>query len=187
MLRALSLLAACGGVPAPAGAPEPAMPTPTAPAAPDSPPSTAPASQTPPAEPAPPASEPPTATPTTPATLSGDPLARLRIAGNMVVALDHPLPQPALTALGVRSYRAFTATTPRVWLLVFEFADQAQLLAALPKIDGLIGDGDAPPYYRTSSHTGAWLLVTGFPGHKPVSPEMEAARTTFTSSWAGEE
>lgn len=166
----LALLAACGGVPAPTGAPEPVMPTPS--------------------DPAPPVAaedRPGNDSPTSTDLLTGHPLARLRVADNPVVALDHPLPQAELTALGVRSYRAFTATAPRVWLLVLEFATHAQLLAAQPKLSTLLGDDDTPPYYRETSSTGTWLLVTGFPSHKPVSPEMAAARTVFTSQWAGEE
>jgi hypothetical protein len=144
---------------------------------PDSPPAT-PATPTPPTTP--PASE----------QLLGLPpfiQARLSVAGNPVVGLAHGLPPDRLPAHGVREYRAYTATAPRVWLLLFRFDDQAALLAQLPNIDGLLGEGDAPPYYRETSHTGAWLLVSGFPGDKPVSPEMEAARAAFTSRFAGEE
>ena len=48
-------------------------------------------------------------------------------------------------------------------------------------------DTGSAPYYLRTSYTGAWLLVTGFPSDKPVSPEMEQARVKFISSWAGEE
>lgn len=134
----------------------------------------------------PPVAERPEALPTTPAVLTGAPLARLRVPENMVVALEHPLSPAALAALGVRSYRAFTATTPRVWLLVFEFTTEAELRAAIPEIVKIVGADDAAPHYRETSHTGTWLLVTGFPSEKPVSPEMEAARARFVAQWAGQ-
>lgn len=118
--------------------------------------------------------------------------ARLTIAANPIEALAHAYPADELAALGVRESRSFTATAPRVWLLVFRFDDQPALLAAQPALEARIGAGDAddnstPPYYVKSTYTGAWLLVTGFPSHKPVSPEMEAARTAFLSRFAGEE
>lgn len=119
--------------------------------------------------------------------LDGYPLARLRVPQNPIEALDLPVPSDRLAALGARSYQAFTATSPRVWLLVFEFADQRALEAALPRLDEILGAGDVPPYYRRPVYTGAWLLLTGFPGHKPVSPEMERARMAFVQAWAGEE
>lgn len=118
--------------------------------------------------------------------------ARLKIAGNPIEVLAHGYAADKLQALGVRDYRAFTATAPRVWLLVFRFDDQAALLARRSALEALIGAGDAddnstPPYYVKSAYTGAWLLVTGFPSHKPVSPEMEAARAAFLGKFAGEE
>jgi hypothetical protein len=113
------------------------------------------------------------------------PLNRLVFAHNPVEPLDHPLAADVLKASKVRSYRAFTATTPRVWLLAFEFDKQSDLLDLAADPSPLVGA--APPYYTATAFTGAWLLVTGFPGEKPVSPEMEAARTTFLARWAGEE
>lgn len=117
----------------------------------------------------------------------GFPLARLDIPGNPLEPLAHAIPQERLAAAGVRSYQAFTATAPRVWLLVFEFADQGALLDRLADLDALVGPADAPPYDRAPSYTGKWLLVTGFPADKPVSPEMAAAQVAFQSAWAGEE
>lgn len=166
-------VAACGAAPAPVESPQPAPPVHTP--------------ETPAPVPEPPISTPPPALPTTPAMLTGTPLSRLRIADNMVVKLDHPLSPAALATHGVRSYQAFTATTPRVWLLVFEFASEASLRAATPEIVALVGADDSPPFYRQTSQTGAWLLVTGFPGEKPVSPEMEAARARFASQWTSEQ
>jgi hypothetical protein len=128
--------------------------------------------------------EPAAAAPADPA-LAGFPLSRLDFAHNPVIPLDFPLDQTALDAAGVTSYRAFQATSPPVWLLVFEFTDQARLFAAFEKPAFLVA-GD-PPYYTATAFTGRWLLVTGFPGEKPVSPEMEAARSTFLARWAGEE
>jgi len=101
-------------------------------------------------------------------------------------------PQPdrkQLDALGVRSFRAFsTANGVRLWLLVFEFASQPDLLAAREKILALFGDAqDRPPFYGDSAHTGAWLLVAGFPGSKPVSPQMDDAKKAALQRWAGEE
>lgn len=117
--------------------------------------------------------------------LEGFPLARLRFEHNPVEPLDFPLLEATWKAAGAQSYRAFTATTPAVWLLVFEFADQGALFAALEDPRRLV-PGE-PPYYPATAFTGRWLLVTGFPSDKPVSPEMEAARTMFLSRWAGEE
>jgi hypothetical protein len=118
--------------------------------------------------------------------LTGYPWARLVVDGNPVEPLALELPAAELVALGVKSHRTYTATTPRVWLLAFEFESQPKLFEAEPKILAL-WPADAAPYHRQTSHTGGWLLVTGFPSHKPVSPEMERAREQFRSSWAGEE
>ncbi len=116
----------------------------------------------------------------------GYPYVRLRVEGNPVEALDLPLDAAALRARGVRSYRAFTATEPRIWLLVFERSGEVSQEEVERGIAELLPD-DGPPYYRESTATGPWVLVTGFPGEKPVSPEMEAARVAFLASWAGEE
>jgi hypothetical protein len=118
--------------------------------------------------------------------LKGYPWARLRVAGNPLEALDLPFDRAKLTELGVKQYTAYTATTPRVWLLVFEFEEQSTLLAAEAKINALLVE-DRAPYYRKSAHTGPWLLLTGFPSEKPVSPEMESARGEFLQRWWGEE
>lgn len=136
-------------------------------------------------------------TPTPPASTSPPPTlglpdfiqTRLAVPGNPIEVLAHGLAADKLLAHGVREYRAYEATTPRVWLLVFRFDDQPALLAHQKDLEALLGGGgaDSPPYYVKSTHTGAWLLVTGFPSHKPVSPEMEAARTAFLSRFAGEE
>jgi hypothetical protein len=120
------------------------------------------------------------------ATLEGYPWARLRVADNPVEPLALSLDSAALTRLGVRSHRSYMAPDPAVWLIAFEFRDQKALLDAENKVLALWPPED-PPYERKTSHTGAWLLVTGFPSSKPVSPEMERARTTFLSQWAGEE
>lgn len=119
--------------------------------------------------------------------LEGFPLSRLRFDHNPVVPLELPTPlvEADLKARGVQSHRLFTATTPQVWLLVFEFADQSAMFAALQD-PRLLLPGE-PPYYTASAFTGRWLLVTGFPSEKPVSPEMEAARTIFLERWAGQE
>lgn len=119
--------------------------------------------------------------------LRGYPWARIAVVGNPVEPLEWPLDATKLAALGVRSHRAYSATTPRVWLFAFEFDDQAALLAAQREIEALVGEPNGAPYYRESSFTGAWLLVTGFPSEKPVSPQMHAARLAFISAWAGEE
>lgn len=128
-----------------------------------------------------------TASGTASGALEGFPLSRLRMAHNPVEPLELPpgLLAPDLKARGVQSHLAFTATRPQVWLLVFEFADQGALFAALED-PRLLLPGE-PPYYPAASFTGRWLLVTGFPGEKPVSPEMEAARRVFLERWAGDE
>jgi hypothetical protein len=128
----------------------------------------------------------PTTNEPTPApALTGYPWARLVVPANPVEPLTFALPQATLVELGVKSHRSFTATQPQIWLLAFEFADQAALLAAEPKLLAKLGDG--PPYARQTAYTGAWLLVTGFPSDKPVSPEMQFARDDFRGRWAGEE
>lgn len=126
---------------------------------------------------------------TPPADLALDrfPLARLRFEHNPVepIELPTPLSEPALKARGVMSHREFTATAPQVWLHVFEFADQGALFAALEDPRLLLPD--EPPHYLAAAFTGRWLLVTSFPSDKPVSPEMEAARTMFLERWSGQE
>jgi hypothetical protein len=117
--------------------------------------------------------------------LAGYPLSRLHVAGNPVEPLDFPIADAQLKSRGVRTYRALTATAPRLWLLAFEFENNAELVAAAADPRKVLPT--EPPYYAKTSSTGRWLLVTGFPGSKPVSDEMEAARTTFLSQWAGEE
>ncbi|MDC0720017.1 hypothetical protein [Nannocystis bainbridge] len=119
--------------------------------------------------------------------LEGFPLSRLRFEHNPVepLTLPEPLNEADLKARGVQSHRVLTATSPQVWLYVFEFADQNAMFAALQD-PRLLLPGE-PPYYPATAFTGRWLLVTGFPSEKPVSPEMEAARTMFLERWAGQE
>ena len=117
---------------------------------------------------------------------TGYPWQRLVIAGNPVEPLALELPEAALRELGVKSHRSYAATSPRIWLLAFEFADQQALFAAEPRVLAALGDG-GPPYARKTSHTGAWLLVTGFPTDGEVSRELDHARGAFRDSWAGEE
>lgn len=119
-------------------------------------------------------------------TLTGYPWQRLVLEQNPVEPLVLELPEAALRELGVTSHRSFTATSPRIWLLAFEFTDQAALRAAEPRLLALLGE-HRPPYARKTSHTGAWLLVTGFPTDAAVSPELDHARVAFLDSWAGEE
>ena len=122
--------------------------------------------------------------PTTPVRLTGYPLARLNVQGNPVVPLALELDDGALKKLGVKQVHRYSGTTPTVWLIAFETSSYAAAEALAKKLDQLFPQA---PYSRKTSITGAWLLVTGFPGTKPVSPQMEAARTDFISSWAGEE
>ncbi|WAS98931.1 hypothetical protein [Nannocystis punicea] len=119
--------------------------------------------------------------------LEGFPLSRLRFEHNPVELLTPPTPldEATLKARGVQSHRTFTATTPQVWLFVFEFTEQNAMFAALQD-PRLLLPGE-PPYYTAAAFTGRWLLITGFPSEKPVSPEMEAARTMFLERWAGQE
>ena len=129
----------------------------------------------------------PAATSSTASTqLAGYPWQRLVVEGNPVEPLALELPEGALRELGVKSHRSFTATSPAIWLLAFEFADQPTLLAAEPRVLALLGD-DRPPFARKTSHTGAWLLVAGFPTAGDPSPELDHARMTFLDGWAGEE
>ena len=122
--------------------------------------------------------------PTTPVRLTGYPLARLNVKGNPVVPLAVELDDGALKKLGVKQVHRYSATTPTVWLIAFETANYEAATTLEKKLDQLFPEA---PHYRKTSITGAWLLVTGFPGTKPVSPEMEAARIEFISSWAGRE
>ncbi|HEY8375558.1 MAG TPA: hypothetical protein VIK91_03675 [Nannocystis sp.] len=117
--------------------------------------------------------------------LEGYPLGRLALDHNPVEPLDLPLREADWKKAGAVSYQAFTATTPRVWLLVFEFTDEGALLTAVEDPRRALNLPE-PPYYTAAAFTGRWLLVTGFPSDKPVSPEMEAARTIFLHRWAGE-
>jgi hypothetical protein len=143
-------------------------------------PAKAPASSPTPAK-----AEPTKAAPKTEAALTGYPWARLVHPDNPVEPLTFAVSEATLAELGVKSHRSFTATQPQIWLLAFEFVDQPALLAAEPKLLAKLGDG--PPYARQTAYTGAWLLVTGFPSDKPVSPEMQFARDDFRGRWAGEE
>jgi hypothetical protein len=106
-----------------------------------------------------------------------------------VEPVDLEVDRKALDALGVRSFRAFSTTDGvRMWLLVFEFDSQPDLLSAQEKVLALFGGArDNPPFYPEAAHTGAWLLVAGFPGSKPVSPEMDAAKKAALQRWWGEE
>lgn len=122
--------------------------------------------------------------PELPARLTDYPFARLNVKGNKVVPLTIDLNRGALTKQGVKRTETYSATTPTVWLIAFETSDAAAAEALAKKLDKLLPEA---PYYRKTRITGSWLLLTGFPGTKPVSPEMENARTQFLSSWAGEE
>jgi hypothetical protein len=134
-----------------------------------------------------PARDPKATTPTpTNAQLTGYPWQRLVVEGNPVEPLALELPEDALRELGVTSHRSYTATSPPIWLLAFEFADQPALFAAEPRVLALFGE-NRPPYARKTSHTGAWLLVAGFPTDGDVSQELHYARGAFLDSWAGEE
>lgn len=117
--------------------------------------------------------------------LTGHPWVRLVDRDNPVEPLDFSLPRAALAQIGVKSSRSYTATRPRIWLLAFELETQAQLFEAEPKLLELIGSG--PPYHAQTSHTGAWLLIAGFPDDKPVSPQMQLALDDVRGAWAGEE
>jgi len=48
-------------------------------------------------------------------------------------------------------------------------------------------DAREKPHYATGIVHGRYLLVEGFPVDKPVSPEMEAARTEYLAAFAGAE
>lgn len=126
------------------------------------------------------------ATPAVATLPEGYPFSRLKSPKNPLEPLAFERSRAELDAWGVRSVHAASATAPRVWLIVLEFANQASLLAALPKIERHLADAP-PPHYVKTTYTGAHLLVTGFPGDKPVSPEMEFARTDLLSAFAGEE
>ena len=132
------------------------------------------------------ATTPTPAAPTTDPQLAGYPWQRLVVEGNPVEPLALELPEDALRELGVTSHRSYTATSPPIWLLAFEFADQPALFAAEPRVLALLGE-NRPPYARKTSHTGAWLLVAGFPTDGEVSQELHYARGAFLDSWAGEE
>jgi hypothetical protein len=129
----------------------------------------------------------PKPSPETAAALENYPLNRLRFAHNPVEALDLPAPlaEDELKARGVKSHRAFVATDPQVWLLVFEFADRDALLAAA--LDPRLVVPREPPYHTATAFTGDWLLVAGFPTDAPVSPKMKAAQTVFLESWYGQQ
>jgi hypothetical protein len=123
--------------------------------------------------------------------LNGHPWMRLVIPEHPVVpASALELSHDDVVALGAKSHRAFASKDPIVWFFAFEFADQAQLFA---KQDAVLAawPADAPPFVRKPTHTGAWLLVTGFPTAAAFAPttdaQREAVRGTFADRWAGEE
>lgn len=128
----------------------------------------------------------PTPTPTTPVRPTGYPLARLNVKNNPLVPLELKLDDAALKKRHVKQVHRFSATTPRVWLIALELPSWKEAGELEAHLDELFPANGAP-YYRKTSTTGGWLLVTGFPSEKPVSPQMESARIDFLSSWAGEE
>ena len=117
--------------------------------------------------------------------MTGHPWARLP----PVEPIDVAMTAEELGTLGAKSFKAFeTVDGVRVWLLVFEFEDQAKLLAAKEKVAGLFGGIEQrAPYYVETAYTGSWLLLAGFPGSKPVSPEMDKAKQDALQRWWGEE
>lgn len=119
-------------------------------------------------------------------TLAGYPWARLRVGQRALKPFDHQLPDALRKTHGVKLARGFSVEGPAMRLLVLEFADQA---AALKAADALVAWGDEAQrlFHGEATVTGAWLLIAGFPSHKPVSPEMESARDAYLSSFAGEE
>lgn len=126
------------------------------------------------------------ALPTTPVRPSGYPLSRLNVQDNPLVPLQLELDEAVLKAHGVKQVHRYSATTPRVWLIALEL-DGFSKADALGRRARELFPAAGPPHYLKTVTTGGWLLVTGFPSDKPVSPEMEAARTVFVSQWAGEE
>lgn len=116
----------------------------------------------------------------------GYPYVRLKRTKNPLEPLAFELPKESLDAWGVRDAHYASATAPRVWLIVLEFATRAALVDAIPKIEAHFATSP-PPHYVKTSYTGVHLLVTGFPSEKPVSPEMEFGRVDFISAFAGEE
>lgn len=125
------------------------------------------------------------AAPTKGTNMKGYPWARLP----RVEPIDVALSPEELAGLGAKSFKAFeTDDGVRIWLLVFEFDDQAKLLAGKEKVASFFGGSDSrAPYYVETAYTGSWLLVAGFPGSKPVSPEMDKAKQDALQRWWGEE
>jgi hypothetical protein len=117
--------------------------------------------------------------------MSGYPWARLP----PVEAIDVGVTDAELASLGAKSVRAFSTTEGvQIFLVVFEFPTQPDLSRAKDGAMKLFGgSSERAPYYVESTSTGAWLLVAGFPGSKPVSPQMQAALTDALSRWAGDE
>src|SRR5690606_23004637 len=117
---------------------------------------------------------------------SGWPWAMLRVGKSPVLALDVELDAALLDQHGVVEVQTFRVEAPEVWLFVYGFVDQASALAATDVLLEWSSD-QGRPWYPADVVNGAYLLIAGFPGEKPPSPEMEAARDAYIQSFAGQE
>lgn len=115
---------------------------------------------------------------------SGWPWALLRRPGRSVLELEGGpvVPAEVLASAGVKSWRGFFVEQPTLWLFVFEL--EASGRGTEPLMAWSAGAG---PYHAEPSANGRFLLLAGFPTHKPVSPEMQSVQDAYLSAFAGEE
>jgi hypothetical protein len=110
----------------------------------------------------------------------------LRRPGRAAFPLDLDLSSVDRSAQHISDIRTFQVEAPRMWLLVVELASNAAANRARPELLTALGR-EGKPYYPRAVANGRCLLIVGFPGEKPVSPEMEAAQAEYVQAFAGEE
>lgn len=117
---------------------------------------------------------------------AGLPWTLLRKPGRPVLVLDVELEGLYFDDYGIVAVRALRVEAPQLWLLVFEHRDATAAYAARVPLATWC-DARGKPHYATGIVNGRYLLIAGFPGDKPVSPEMEAARTEYLSAFSATE
>lgn len=117
----------------------------------------------------------------------GWPWALLTVPGKTIYELSGDPPAVlSQEKQGILSVRTFQVQDPPLHLYLYEFASYGDASDAYDSVLEASGE-DGKPWHPDLVINGAWLLVVGLPSHKPLSPEMESARTEFVSAFAGEE